>query len=75
MNVSARSALLILIGIVIAGIASGPAVSVARAQAGPASESGGAAPSNDLQRALAIDRYRVAGPSGAARGEIIYYYK
>ena len=69
MNSSARKALLILIGITIAGFGSGPAVSLARAQAGPA------AGSNEMQRALAIDQYRIAGPSGAARGEVIYYYK
>ena len=69
MNSSARTALLTFIGIAIAGFGSGPVVSAARAQARSA------VASNDLQRALAVDHYRVAGPSGAARGEVIYYYK
>jgi virginiamycin B lyase len=34
-----------------------------------------AAVSNDLQRSAEVFTYRQAGPSGAARGEVLYYYK
>src|SRR6266436_1289787 len=30
---------------------------------------------DDLQRSLRLDTYKILGDSGAARGEIIYYYK
>ncbi|MGH9783169.1 MAG: c-type cytochrome, partial [Terriglobia bacterium] len=36
---------------------------------------GGGAGAYDLQRSIRIERYNVAAPSGAARGEVLYYYK
>ena len=57
-------AILAICAIASVGIGAGPMISAARAQA-----------RNDLQRAIAIDRYTIAGNSGAARGEVIYYYK
>ena len=46
------------------------AVSSAQAQT-PARQSS----TNELQRAVAIYGYKIAGSSGAGRGEVIYYYK
>jgi len=37
--------------------------------------SGKPSPNNDLQRSVEIYSYKVASKSGAARGEVIYYYK
>jgi len=48
------------------------AIGIAQAQT-PAPAS--AAASNDLQRAVEVVGYNVAGKSGAARGEVLYYYK
>src|ERR1700676_4448722 len=52
-----------------AGLAGG----AAHAQA-PAAQPA-AATSNDLQRSVQVYGYNAAAKSGAARGEVIYYYK
>jgi mono/diheme cytochrome c family protein len=49
------------------------AIGVAQAQA-PAPQAAAAA-SNDLQRSVEVYGYNAAAKSGAARGEVIYYYK
>jgi len=57
---------------------SGPGLRSANAQASSnqSQESTGKPTSNnDLQRSVEIYSYRVAAKSGAARGEVIYYYK
>jgi streptogramin lyase/mono/diheme cytochrome c family protein len=41
----------------------------------PAPKPAAPAASNDLQRAVEVVGYNVAAKSGAARGEVIYYYK
>ena len=58
--------------------ASGSARQPAAAQAAPQSPqatAGAGITVDPLQWSYRIDRYRLAGDSGAARGEIIYYYK
>src|SRR5262249_5071740 len=41
----------------------------------PVAQPAAAAASNELQRAVQVYGYNAAGKSGAARGEVIYYYK
>ncbi len=69
--------ILVICAVAIIGFGESPVVSLARAQtqSRQMTEAGGSPSTNDLQRAIAIDRYNIAATSGAARGEVIYYYK
>src|SRR6267154_2533068 len=52
-----------------------PAAAHAAPQASPQVAAAATTTVDDLQWSYRIDRYNLAGESGAARGEIIYYYK
>ena len=45
------------------------------AQAAVQGASDSTTPADDLQWSYRIDRYKLGGESGAARGEVIYYFK
>ena len=62
--------LLLLFGVGIILLGGSRGTSLAQAQT-PASQPA----TNDLQRTVAIYGYKIAGSGGAARGEVIYYYK
>jgi mono/diheme cytochrome c family protein len=71
-------AILLTTAIALALYAGGPSKHPATVQAAPqgapaAADAG--TPVDPLQWSYRIDRYKLAGDSGAARGEIIYYYK
>src|SRR5437762_6750485 len=72
MHVSCTSALRAAVAIVTVWFGAFLAVEHASAQT-PAAQP--AAVSNDLQRSVAVYSYDAAAKSGAARGEVIYYYK
>jgi virginiamycin B lyase len=70
--------ILLTSAIALALYAGGPIKHRAAAQAAPQAAQATAdagTPTDPLQWSYRIDRYRLAGDSGAARGEIIYYYK
>ena len=70
--------ILLTSAIALALYAGGPLKHRAAAQAAPQAAQATAdagTPADPLQWSYRIDRYRLAGDSGAARGEIIYYYK
>jgi len=64
----------VLLAFVMAVYASGPMGRPAAAQTSQVAPAANT-PVDDLQWSYRIDRYKLAGDSGAARGEIIYYYK
>jgi len=71
-------AILFTSAIALALYAGGPVKHPAAAQAAPQAATpaaDAATPVDPLQWSYRIDRYKLAGDSGAARGEIIYYYK
>src|SRR5262245_3610548 len=62
--------------IAIGAVGFGACLAIGKAQSQtPVAQPAAAAASNELQRAVQVYGYNAAGKSGAARGEVIYYYK
>src|SRR6266700_4078404 len=74
MQVSRTRAVTAVIAIGAVWYGAGLTIGSAQAQA-PAARPAAAAASNDLQRSVEVYGYNAAAKSGAARGEVLYYYK
>ena len=74
MQLSGTRAVAAIIGI--GAICYGACLAIGNAQSQtPSAQATAAADSNELQRSVGVYGYNVAGKSGRARGEVIYYYK
>ena len=74
MQLSRTRAVAAIIGI--GAVCYGACLAIGNAQSqAPSAQANAAADSNELQRSVGVYAYNVAAKSGAARGEVIYYYK